>query len=55
MIFKIMVGFLVFMVILSLFGKFKFPGQEKLAAAKCPNCKRYKIGKGPCQCRKGRT
>jgi hypothetical protein len=52
MITKIIVLFLVFMVVLSIFGKFRFPGQEKLASAKCPKCLRFKIGKGPCICEK---
>jgi hypothetical protein len=55
MITKIIVLFLVFMVVLSIFGKFRFPGQEKLANAKCPKCLRFKIGKGPCACEKPRS
>ena len=52
MIAKAMFIFLAFMVVLAIFGKFRFPGQERLAAAKCPKCLRFKIGKGPCQCEK---
>ena len=53
-IFKIVSLFLVGMAVLAMFGKIKFPGQARLAAAKCKNCGRYRIGKGPCPCRKGR-
>ncbi len=31
----------------------RFPGQQKLASAKCPKCGRFRIGKGPCPCGKG--
>ena len=51
MIAKIIFLFLAFMGVLGIFGKLRFPGQDKLAAAKCPHCQRYRIGKGPCQCR----
>ena len=54
MIFKIITLFLVGMGVLAMFGKWRFPGQTRLASAKCANCGRFKIGKGPCACRKGR-
>lgn len=54
MIFKIISLFLVGMGVLAIFGKFRFPGQRRLAAAKCPHCGRFKIGKGPCPCEKGK-
>ena len=41
------------MVVLAMFGKLRLPGQDKLAARKCPGCGRYRIGKGPCACGKG--
>ena len=44
---------LVAMVVLAMFGKLRLPGQDKLAARKCPGCGRYRIGKGPCACGKG--
>lgn len=51
---KIFALFLVFMAVLAMFGKFRFPGQQRLAKAKCKACGRYRIGKGPCACgRKG--
>ncbi len=52
MIFKIISLFLVGMAVLAMFGKFRFPGQRRLNAAKCPRCGRFKIGKGPCPCEK---
>ena len=50
MLVKIIAFFLVGMMVLALFGKLRFPGQARLAAAKCRNCGRYRIGKGPCAC-----
>jgi uncharacterized OB-fold protein len=44
--------FLVGMMVLALFGKFRFPGQRRLEAMKCPKCGRYRIGSGPCGCDK---
>lgn len=54
MIFKIITLFLVAMMVLALVGKFRFPGQDKLKALTCKKCGRYKIGKGPCACEKGK-
>lgn len=54
MLVKIIAFFLVGMMVLALFGKLRFPGQARLAAAKCRNCGRYRIGKGPCACGRGR-
>lgn len=53
MLFKIITFFLIFMAVLAMFGKVRFPGQERLAAAKCKSCGRYRIGKGNCSCGKG--
>ena len=50
MMLKIVALFLVFIAILGMFGKLRFPGQKRLAEAKCPKCGRYRIGKGPCSC-----
>ena len=55
MILKIIALFLVFMAVLSMFGKLRFPGLQKLRSAKCPKCNRFRIGKGPCQCEKGKA
>jgi hypothetical protein len=49
-ILKTVVLFLVGMGVLAMFGKIKFPGQKRLEAARCPSCKRYRIGRGPCSC-----
>ncbi|WP_350141403.1 hypothetical protein [Roseovarius sp.] len=54
MVVKIVVLFLVAMGVLAMFGKLRFPGQKRLAAAKCRKCGRYRIGKEPCSCEKGR-
>jgi len=54
MIIKIVTLFLVVMAVLAMFGKWRFPGQDRLEAAKCKNCGRYRIGKGPCACSKGK-
>ncbi|SFR60340.1 hypothetical protein SAMN04488005_3195 [Yoonia tamlensis] len=54
MIIKGIFLFLAFIGVLGIFGKWRFPGQQKLSDAKCPNCQRYRIGKGPCQCQKCR-
>jgi uncharacterized OB-fold protein len=58
MIVKIVSLFLVGMVVLAMFGKFRFPGQKRLAAAKCNKCgkkfvseyilNRHKNKKVPC-------
>lgn len=54
MLIKVVLLFLVFMAVLAMFGKWRFPGAAKLEAAKCINCGRYRIGKGACPCKKGR-
>ena len=53
MLLKAILLFLAFMAVLGMFGKLRFPGQKRLQSAKCPNCGRYRIGKGPCACGKG--
>jgi hypothetical protein len=53
-ILKVVTIFLIFMGVLAMFGKLRVPGAKRLAAAKCRNCGRFKIGKGPCSCTKGR-
>lgn len=52
-LFKIVTLFLVFMAVLAMFGKLHWIGGKRLASAKCRNCGRYRIGKGPCPCGKG--
>ncbi len=53
MLVKVITFFLIGMAVLAMFGKVKLPGQKRLEAARCKNCGRYKIGKGPCPCTKG--
>ncbi|MEJ2001953.1 MAG: hypothetical protein P8X77_11275 [Maritimibacter sp.] len=43
---------LIFMMVLALFGRLRFPGQRRIEDAKCPRCGRHRIGKGPCGCEK---
>lgn len=58
MIVKIVFLFLVFIAVLAMFGRLRFPGKaqldrwraKRLTANKCPACGRYRIGKGPCAC-----
>jgi hypothetical protein len=53
LIFKIVTIFLVVMAVLAMFGKLSFPGKKHLTSVRCPACGRFKIGKGPCACKKG--
>ncbi|WP_417206143.1 hypothetical protein [Antarctobacter sp.] len=64
MIVKIVALFLAFIAVLGFFGKLRVPGahqlgklrdRARLGSKKCPHCGRYRIGKGPCDCRKGKT
>ncbi|TNY31648.1 hypothetical protein FHY64_16720 [Pelagovum pacificum] len=53
---KIVLLFLIGMGVLAMFGKLRLPGPAKrLSTAKCRNCGRPRIGKGPCPCGKGGT
>ncbi len=52
-ILKIVLLFLVFMAVLAMFGRLRFPGQKTLNNARCPGCGRFRIGKGPCSCGHG--
>ncbi|SDX29678.1 hypothetical protein SAMN04488001_2897 [Litoreibacter albidus] len=56
MIFKIITLFLVGMAVLAMFGKLKVPKVgpklKSMSARKCAECGSYKIGRGPCPCRK---
>lgn len=51
---KIVSLFLIGMLVLAMFGRLRFPGQDLLSRRKCSACGRYRIGKGPCPCGKGR-
>lgn len=54
MVFKIISLFLVFMAVLAMFGRLRFPGQKRLNAKRCVSCGRLRIGKGPCSCQKNK-
>lgn len=47
---KIVLLFLIGMGVLAMFGKLRLPGGKRLAAARCPGCGRFSLGKGPCGC-----
>ena len=53
---KVISVFLIFMLVLAMFGRLRFPGQKtinkKLDAAKCPSCGRFRLGKSSCPCGK---
>ncbi|MGB8624033.1 MAG: hypothetical protein WCD16_14560 [Paracoccaceae bacterium] len=58
MIIKIVSLFLIGMLVLAMFGRLRLPGPggkplNLSKPGKCPHCGRYKLGKGPCPCRKG--
>lgn len=54
MLVKIVALFLVFIAVMAMFGRLRYPGQDRLRAAKCPRCGRYRIGRKSCDCeRKG--
>ncbi len=51
MIFKIISLFLVFMAVLAMFGRLRFPKLPgKTGMKRCPDCGKPLIGKGPCSC-----
>ena len=52
LIIKVIILFLIFISVMAMFGKYKFPGQQKLQSMKCRKCGRYRIGEGPCSCNK---
>ena len=52
MIIKVIILFLIFVSVMAMFGRLRFPGQKMLSKRKCPKCGRYRIGKGPCSCGK---
>ncbi len=51
---KVVSLFLIGIGVLAMFGRLRFPGQKRLAAAKCPSCGRFRIGRGPCACGEGK-
>lgn len=58
MIVKIVSLFLIFMVVLAMFGRLRVPkimpkrNNKVKNAQKCPKCGSYILGKGPCACRR---
>ena len=48
MLSKIVVLFLVFMAVLAMFGRLRYPGQKKIQSMRCPDCNKFQIGKTPC-------
>jgi hypothetical protein len=50
---KIVSLFLIGMLVLAMFGRLKMPKIRRLTSKKCPDCGRYRIGRAPCDCRKG--
>lgn len=63
MIFKIITLFLAFMALIGMLGKWRTPSKKRpvkvkakakaKTLAKCPDCGRPRIGRGPCDCGKG--
>lgn len=53
MLLKIVSLFLVFIVVLGMFGKLSLLLPKKMRTAKCPTCGRHRIGQGACPCGKG--
>ncbi len=52
LILKIVTLFLIAIGVLAMFGKLRMPGGRRLRDARCPDCGRIRIGKGPCPCKK---
>ncbi len=50
MLVKAVTLFLIFMAVLAMFGRLRLPGRKRLETARCPECGRLRIGKGPCAC-----
>ena len=48
--------FLIVVLALAMFGKLRMPARLKGrgAARKCDRCGRHRIGKGPCDCTRGK-
>ena len=50
---KVVTLFLVFMVVLAMFGRLWLPGVGMKRIGKCKDCGRFRIGSGPCDCGRG--
>ena len=53
MILKVVVLFLVFIAVLAMFGRLRFPGGARTARRRCRACGTPRVGRGPCPCGKG--
>ena len=51
MVIQIVFIFLILMVALAMFGKFRVGKLKKKGNMKCPKCGKYLIGNGTCRCR----
>lgn len=52
MMLKVVSLFLIFMVVLAIFGRLRWPGRGKSGLARprlCPDCGRYNLRGGPCR------
>jgi len=47
---KVITLLLVFMAVLAMFGRLRFPRLSRRHGKKCSTCGRPCIGKGPCDC-----
>ena len=50
---KVVTLFLIGMLVLAMFGRLRLPGRDRLRAARCPQCGRFRIGRAPCDCGRG--
>jgi len=50
MMVKIVSLFLIGMLVLAMFGRLRAPRIRRLGTSRCPSCKRFRIGRGPCPC-----
>ena len=55
MLSKIAFLFLGFIAVLGMFGKLHWIGGKRIKSAQCKSCGRYRIGRGPCPCKKKDT
>ena len=53
-ILKAVLLFLIVIGVLAMFGKMRMP-DRRMMTGKCPDCGRYRFGKGPCLCKEPRS
>lgn len=51
MLVKIITFFLIFMAVLALFGRLRFPGGRRAGLRRCPDCGAPLAGRAGCPCR----